>query len=234
VLTEKLAKKLFGNEEAMGKVVRIDSSDNFTVTGILKDLPNNTSVQFEYLMNWAYMTKLGWDDSSWGNNSIRTYVLAEARRIAKGFRRKDQEHHDRPYQPKGKRHHRSVYTPPHRCVPVFEIGERKLCGRPHPDGKLFSIIAVFILLIACINFMNLSTARSEKRAKEVGIRKVVGAPKRTLVGQFLGESILLALLAGIVAIVIVLLSLPAFNLLVNKELYVEFFNPYSGFRACCS
>ncbi len=88
--------------------------------------------------------------------------------------------------------------------------------------KLFGIIAVFILLIACINFMNLSTARSEKRAKEVGIRKVVGAQKSSLVAQFIGESIIIAFIAGVVAIIIVELSLPGYNQLTNKKLFIDF------------
>jgi hypothetical protein len=75
VLTEKLARKLFGTEDAMGKVIRIDTTDQFTVTGVLRDLPNNTAFDFEYLMSWAYMTKLGWDDQSWGSNSVQSYVL---------------------------------------------------------------------------------------------------------------------------------------------------------------
>src|SRR5690606_29668729 len=92
--------------------------------------------------------------------------------------------------------------------------------------QLFIAIAGFILLIACINFMNLSTARSEKRAKEVGIRKVMGSRRRTLIGQFLGESVLLAALAGVLACVILMISLPAFNALVQKELSLGAGNPY--------
>ena len=93
--------------------------------------------------------------------------------------------------------------------------------------KLFGIIAGFILLIACINFMNLSTARSEKRAKEVGIRKVVGAQKSSLISQFIGESVLIAFLAGIVAVVIVQLSLPGYNQLTDKKLFIDFGNIYT-------
>jgi ABC-type antimicrobial peptide transport system permease subunit len=91
--------------------------------------------------------------------------------------------------------------------------------------KLFGVVAGFILLIACINFMNLSTARSEKRAKEVGIRKVVGAQKSALVGQFIGESVLLSVIAGIIALMIVQLSLPAFNALTDKKLFIDFSSP---------
>ena len=94
--------------------------------------------------------------------------------------------------------------------------------------RLFSVIAVFILVIACINFMNLSTARSEKRAKEVGIRKVVGAQKRSLISQFLGESLLLACIAFVFALAIVFFTLPAFGRLVDKTLSVDFANRCFG------
>src|ERR1700712_4335611 len=85
VLTEKMAKKLFGNESAMGQVVRIDSNANFTVSGVLKDLPNNTSFDFEYLLPWAFMEKLGWNDKYWGNNSVKTYVLLKPGASHAGF-----------------------------------------------------------------------------------------------------------------------------------------------------
>ena len=107
----------------------------------------------------------------------------------------------------------------------FENGYESDSGRI-TFVKLFAIIAVFILLIACINFINLSTARSEKRAKEVGIRKVAGAQKLSLIIQFVGESILLALIAGIIAILIVQISLPGFNQLTQKELFIPFQSIY--------
>ncbi|MBC7922952.1 MAG: ABC transporter permease, partial [Ferruginibacter sp.] len=88
VLTEKLARKLFGREEAMGKVIRIDTADQFTVTGVLRDLPNHTAFEFEYLMSWAYLTKLGWDDKSWGNNSVQSFVLLKPGASPKAFEAK--------------------------------------------------------------------------------------------------------------------------------------------------
>jgi ABC-type antimicrobial peptide transport system permease subunit len=209
----------------MGKVIRIDSSDNFTVTGILKDLPNNTSVQFEYLLNWAYMTKLGWDDSSWGNNSVRTYVLLKPGISQSAF---DAKIKNITIDHTSQREVGTTQVFTQRLADAYLYSKSEngqYVGGRIQMVKLFSIIAAFILLIACINFMNLSTARSEKRAKEVGIRKVVGAPKGALIGQFLGESILLAFIAAIVAILLVQLSLPAFNLLVNKELFIDFANP---------
>ncbi|HEX2606994.1 MAG TPA: ABC transporter permease [Flavisolibacter sp.] len=220
VLTEKLAKKLFGTEEAMGKTIKIDNKDNFTVTAIVKDPPNNTRFNFEYLVPWSYLRSQGGDDEYWGNNSTRTYVmlkknatLASVAPKMKTLRKK--------YDKDDQEGQFFIYPMDRwRLYSKFTAGVED--GGRIEFVRLFGIIAGFILLIACINFMNLSTARSEKRAKEVGIRKVVGARKGSLIGQFIGESIILAFLAGIVAIGIVELSLPGFNKLTDKHLFIDF------------
>ncbi|MEP6949776.1 MAG: ABC transporter permease [Ginsengibacter sp.] len=227
VITQKLAKKLFGNQNAMGKVVRIDSVDNFTITGILKDLPNNTAFNFEYLLPWAYMKKIHQDDEAWGNNSVQTYILLKPGISQKAFDAKIKNitisHTVNTKDPSTTQ----VFTQLFSDQWLYSESENgKYVGGRIEQVKLFSIIAAFILLIACINFMNLSTARSEKRAKEVGIRKVVGAQKRSLVIQFISESIMLAFLAGVLAVIIVELSLGGYNKLVGKELYIDFGNPY--------
>lgn len=225
VLTEKLAEKIFDNEDPMGKVIKIDNKENFTVTGILKDLPTNTRFTFEYLLPWSYKRFLGDDDEYWGNNSTRTYVLlkpnaSEASANAKMKVLKPRYEKDEP------KWEMFIYPMSKwRLYSSFENGKEDGGGRIE-FVKLFGIIAAFILLIACINFMNLSTARSEKRAKEVGIRKVVGAKKGGLIGQFIGESILIAFLAGILAVVLVQLSLPPFNTLTDKHLAIEYDNIY--------
>ena len=225
VLTEKLAKKLFGNEDAMGKTILIDSNANFTVTGVLKDLPNNTVFDFEYLLPWSYMKTLGQDDNYWGNNSVKTLVLLKPGVSESSFDKKVKDitisHTKGADQSTTK-----VFTQPLNDYWLYSKEENgKYVGGRIERVKLFAIIAAFILLIACINFMNLSTARSEKRAKEVGIRKVVGAQKGSLIAQFIGESILLAFIAGMLAIIIVQLVLPAFNQLVQKQLFIDFSNP---------
>jgi putative ABC transport system permease protein len=227
VITQKLAKKLFGNEEAMGKVVRIDSVDNFTVTGVLKDLPNNTAFNFEYLLPWAYIKKINQDDESWVNNSVQTYILLKPGISQQAFDAKIKNiiinHTVNTKTPSTT----TVFTQLFRDQWLYSKSENgKYVGGRIEQVKLFGIIASFILLIACINFMNLSTARSEKRAKEVGIRKVVGAQKRSLIIQFISESIMLAFLAGVLAIIIVETSLGGYNTLVGKELYIDFANPY--------
>ena len=226
VITQKFAKKLFGGEDAMGKIVRIDSSDNFTVTGILKDLPNNTNFSFEYLLPWSYMKRLNWDDEHWTNNSVRSFVLLKPGITQTAFDNKIRNttiNHTKD----GDKSTTQVFTYPLRDRWLYGKSEngKYVSGRAEMV-KLFGVIAVFILLIACINFMNLSTARSEKRAKEVGIRKVVGAQKSGLVAQFIGESILLAVIAGLISLLIVQLCLSGFNQLVGKELFISYSNPF--------
>ncbi|MDB5229862.1 MAG: FtsX-like permease family protein [Chitinophagaceae bacterium] len=221
VLTETLAKKLFSGQDAMGKVIKIDNKENFTVTGILKDLPNNTRFKFEYLVPWAYKRFLGDDDQNWGNNSTRTYVLLKPNASVAAINAKLKTY-KRQYDKEEPKWEMFVYPMSKwRLHSSFTNGVEDGGGRIE-FVRLFGIIAAFILLIACINFMNLSTARSEKRAKEVGIRKVVGAQKISIIGQFIGESILLALVAGVLAIFIVQLSLKGFNELTDKKLFIDY------------
>src|SRR5450432_4159235 len=227
VITESLATKLFGKESAVGKQIRLDSVDFFVVKAVLKDLPDNTQFRFEYLLPWTYLQKIGWANGYWENNSLRTFYTLKPGVSSSAFDAKIKnlivdhtKHEQTPSNdilfghPAAKWH---LYS-------KFENG-REAGGRISVV-RLFSLIASFILLIACINFMNLSTARSEKRAREVGIRKVVGAQKKSLIGQFLAESILMAFIAGIFAVIILQLCLPAFNQLVQKQLLIDYGNFY--------
>ena len=223
VITEKMATKIFGREDPMNKVIRIDSN-NFTVKGVMEDLPNNTMFSFEFILPWEYMTATNQDDDNWGNNSAFTFVQLKEGVNRTSFAEKlkgitirhtnGEEQQEIFLHPIDKWH---LYS-------KFENG--KIIGGRIETVRLFIIIASFILLIACINFMNLSTARSEKRAREVGIRKMAGANKSLLVGQFLGESILIALISGLLALFIVYLALPSFNLLIAKQLTIPFGNIY--------
>ena len=232
-ITEKLAKKLFGNDDAIGKIIRIDSVDNFAVAGVLKDLPPNTRFNFEYLMPWSYYDKLGhgWanETESWLSNNTTTYVLLKPNTDVTAFNEKIKD------ITKRRTGRNDVWT--HFIYPLkqwhlysdFENG--KPVGGRIETVRVFGLIAAFILLIACINFMNLSTARSEKRSKEVGIRKVIGAGRKLLIGQFIAEAFLTALFAGILSLLIVQLVLPSFNTLVNTELFVPYHSVYFWFCA---
>jgi len=224
VITEKLSKELFGAGEAMGQTVRLDNKYNFTVSAVMKDLPNNTMFDFEYLLPWSFMKTRKEDDSSWDSNSTRNYVLlkphADITAVNKKIRDIIIKHND-----PGTTTTSFLYPVSRlRLYSSFENG--KPSGGKIAMVKVFILIAAFILLIACINFMNMSTARSEKRAKEVGIRKVVGAQKGSLISQFLGESVLIAFIAGVLALLIVQLCLPAFNLLTQKQLAIGYDNVF--------
>ena len=220
VLTEKLAKRLFGDEDPMGKTVRMDNEYQMKVTGVVQDLPKNTRFDFEYLLPWSFVRQRGGDDQFWGNNSTTTYVMlkpntdkAALDNKLKLLRKKyDQE------DPEGE----FFLYPMERWRLYSRFENGKESGGMIEFVRLFGIIGLFILLIACINFMNLSTARSEKRAREVGIRKVAGAGRSSLVAQFLGESVLVAVFAGLLALAIVELSLPAFSTLTERKLSIDY------------
>jgi putative ABC transport system permease protein len=222
VLTKKFADRMFGNEDPMGKVLRIDSTDNFTVTGVLKDLPDNTELTFEYLLPWTYLRKLGWDrEESWRFSDAPTYVLLKQGASRTAFDAKMRtivpDHIKDDMVSK-----RQIFTQPLGRIHLYSRSENgQLVGGRIATVRLFATIAAFILLIACINFMNLSTARSEKRAREAGIRKVVGARRGSLIAQFIGESTMLAFISFIIAILMVGLSLKGFDKIMGIQLQID-------------
>jgi hypothetical protein len=223
VLTEHVAKSLFGAEDAMGKTVRIDSNDNFTVTGILKDLPPNTEFTFQYLLPWSYVDQLGWDAvaGTWQYTNSGCFVMLKPGASEAGFNNKVQ-HIIRRHVTAGEGFDREIFANPITREHLYSRNENgRLVGGRIRIVQLFIIIAVFILLIACINFMNLSTARSERRAREVGIRKVVGALRTSLIAQFIGESIVLAALAFALALGIVWFSLKPFDQVIGIPLTLD-------------
>jgi len=219
VITQRLSKKLFGDEDPMGKLVKIDNKETFRVSGLVKDPPVNTRFDFEYLLPWAYLKHIGGDDEYWGNNSTRTYVLLKPNASLSSVQQKMRVLKGR-YDKEETKWEMFLY-PMNRWRLYSSFKGAAEDGGRIEFVKLSAIIAAFILLIACINFMNLNTARSEKRAKEVGIRKVVGARKGGLIGQFLGESILLSFFATLLAIGLVELSLSAFNQITDKKLDIH-------------
>ena len=223
VLTQKLAKTLFGDSDPMGKTIRMDSNNNFTVTAVLKDLPGNTSFDFDYLLPWSFMMATTHDNDQWGTNSVYTFVLLKPGASQAAF---DRQIKNIIIDHSGHKETSEVFTQPVSRLHLYSKSENgALVGDRIQFVRLFILIAVFILLIACINFMNLSTARSEKRAREVGIRKVVGAVRGYLIGQFIGESILIAGLSFALALLLTDLTLDPFNQLVGKQLVIEFNNP---------
>ncbi len=223
VLTEKLAETIFGESDPIGQIVRLDNTDNFKVSAVVQAPPTNSEFEFEFLLPWAYMRQTGADDQNWQNNSVQTYVLLKENASLTTLAPKIKmlrEKYDKGYPDM-----ETFLYPLSRwhLYATFENGQES--GGRIEIVRLFGLIAGFLLVVACINFMNLSTARSEKRSREVGIRKVAGAQRTSLVTQFLGESLLLAVIAGILALILVLVALPAFNELVGKRLAVDLTDP---------
>jgi putative ABC transport system permease protein len=224
VITEKLSRQMFGNEDAMDKILRLDNKYDFRVSAVMKDLPNNTEFDFQYLLPWSFMHTIQQDDSVWDKNSTHNYVLLKPHTDLKALNAKIQHI--------VQKHGNPEWTTEMFLYPVSRLHLYSNFVNGIPSGgkiemvRVFILIAGLILLIACINFINMSTARSERRAKEVGIRKVSGAMQNSLIIQFIAESIFIAGISGMIALLLVQLSLPAFNTLTKKQLFVDYGNIY--------
>ncbi len=220
ILTRKAAQALFGRVDAVGRTLQLNSDKYYRVGAVIENVPPNSSVQFDWIVNFS-VSEEDWM-KGWGSRSFLTYIKlkpnstqAQAEASMKGLMKR--------------------YVPDSKEIPLLQpIGDTYLYGN-YVNGKpvggrisyvqTFTLVALLILFIACVNFMNLATARSTKRAKEVGVRKVVGAGRWSLVSQFLGESTLLSVVSAIVAIVLTVSLLPFVNQLVDKQLTIDFFAP---------
>jgi putative ABC transport system permease protein len=214
VINEDIAEKYFGKEDPLGKVITVNNTQEFTVTGVIKNVPHNSVLQFEMLVPYAFLEKIGRTDLEFGSNSIGTYVqlsptatMEQVNAKIAGFIKAKV----------------SESATDLLLMPFTRIHLHSYWGYEKDAGAIqyvyiFSIIALFVLLIACINFMNLSTARSANRAKEVGMRKVVGALKSHLIRQFYGESVVFAFISLVLAAGIVTAILPVFSKFAEKDL----------------
>lgn len=222
VLTENLAKNIFGKEDPLNKIVKLDNKENYKITGVLKNLPNNTEFDFEYLISLTPDAGRFYGGESWETNTFYTYVLLQPNTNIGQFNDKIKKEIVR-YSPEAQT---EIFLHPMSKWHLYSRFENgKVAGGRIEIVHLLMLIGGLILLIACINFMNLSTAQSQKRAKEVGVRKVIGAGKGGLISQFLCESILVAFMAGVLALGIVQLFLPSFNQLIEKSLSINYANP---------
>jgi ABC-type antimicrobial peptide transport system permease subunit len=223
VITEKFAQKLFGNNEAMGGIVRIDSNVNFTVTGILKDPPSYSMLAFDYLVPYSYRNEVHWEVLKWDDYSVETYLLLKPgiskESVNKLIKNSIKEN--------AKELKNELFIYPFARMYLhgrFENGKES--GGGIDFVNLIGMIGLFILLIACINYINLSTAGSMLRAREVGIRKVVGAKKLSLVAQFIGESMVVSAISAVIGLGIAQLSLDFFNQLVYTRFTIPYDQPY--------
>ena len=222
-VSQKMAEYFFGNSAAaIGKSIRFENQEELKVTAVFESIPSSSSQQFDFLRTWNDFVKQNEWVHNWGNTDPQTYIQLKPGADAAGVEAKIKDFIYK-YKEKDKSFVVQLALQPYSekyLHSTFKDGYIE--GGRIEYVRLFSIIAIFILLIACINFMNLATARSAKRAKEVGIRKVVGALRSTLIAQFVGEAILITFLSVIIAILIALLLLPAFNSLTAKQLSFPF------------
>ncbi len=238
VLTESTAKALFGNEDPLNKTVRYDNKNDLRVTGILKDIPANSTLQFNFLVPFSYLeTTESWvkqaRTAGFGWTNFAVYVQLRPGvsydQVAPKIRDLEKTEKDNNFSMTT-----NVVLEP---VSEWHLYENYENGKPTAGFiqyvRIFSIIGILVLLIACINFVNLTTARSEKRAKEVGVRKAIGSGKKELVFQFLIESILLTFIAFLFSILFVQLALPAFNNLTASKIEIPFANPIFWIISLC-
>lgn len=220
VITEKVAKAFFGDKNPIGQPLKLDNEQPYTVKAVIETLPDNMYFDFDILLPFDLNKQhFSWL-KNWENNSPETFVSvaphANVLKINKELRK----------VLKQEQNFFSLYP----FKDSYLYGEFNSNGQPSGTGKismvrLFIFIALAILLIACINFMNLSTARAAQRAKEVGIRKVLGSKRRTLIFQFIGEAIVYAAISVLLALIIVRLALPSFSQLVGIHLFMQLFQP---------
>jgi ABC-type antimicrobial peptide transport system permease subunit len=222
VLTENTAKALFGNEDPMNKMVRFNNKHDLKVTGLLKDVPANSSLQFNFLVPFSYIEAndpdLKENQSSFDNNGYQIFVqlkpgvaLSQIAGKVRVIEHSEKESNNAmnsyvTLQPLARWHLYSNYVNGKDTAGFLEY------------VKTFTLIGILVLLIACINFINLTTARSEKRAREVGVRKAIGSRRKHLIIQFLAESFLLTLIASLFSLLFVQIALPAFNTLTGGHL----------------
>jgi len=221
VLTESLAKKLFGNEDPINKTVKLENQDVLKVDAVIEDIPANSSIIFECLAPWSlFIKRESWArEPNWGNNMCLTVVqlddnkfFAKSNADMKGIYKRNQSDNTA----------EALLFPLTKWHLYDDFQNGKSVGGKIDQLKIFLLLAFCILLIACVNFMNLSTARSERRAKEVGIRKAIGSTRKSLISQFLLESVFVTVIAGVLAFILVEVSLPYFNNLLNIELNIDY------------
>jgi len=228
VLTRSTATALFGENDPLGQYVKIDNNHEVKVTGVIADVVPQSTLRFDYLLPFSfYESTQEWvknSKASWRNNSFQMYVELDQSESLDAVNEaiKDLIRKNHTTEKMGQ-----VFLHPMSSWKLYSDFENgKVSGGKIESVRQVLIIAVLILIIACINFMNMATAKSEGRAREVGIRKSVGSRRPQLVFQFLGESILVTLIAFVLSIVLVEMLLPSYNLLVSKQLTIDYSNPW--------
>jgi putative ABC transport system permease protein len=228
LITQSMAKKYFGNEDPLGKTIRSDHKNDFAVAGVLADIPANSHIQFDFVIPMSYLARTERDlkERVWDNFNFYDYIKLNAKADASpAGLAKVEEQITTIYRANEKGLKVGFHLQPLTDIHLHSKFLADLPGHGNVQYVyIFIVVAIFILVVACINFMNLATARSARRAKEVGLRKVVGAVRTQLVRQFLAESSLISVISLILAVLIVFAALPGFNVLAGKQLSIDLLN----------
>ncbi|MGB3182949.1 MAG: ABC transporter permease [Cyclobacteriaceae bacterium] len=222
VLSESLAKALFNStDDVLGKAVSFNNEKDFYVSGVFEDLPSASSENFDYALSFEEYSKENEWLLEWGSTPVYAYVKLKEGSNAENVNGKIKDIVKT--KTGNKIQHRSVFLAPYSDRYLYGQYENGVAAGGRVEYvRLFSTIAIFIVMIACINFMNLSTAKASKRLKEVGIKKAIGAERKLLVIQYLGESLFVTLLSLVLAVILVSLLLPQFNVITAKNLTLNF------------
>src|ERR1022692_3654666 len=232
VITERIAKKYFDRTNVAGQVLIFNDNEPYKITGVIKDIPRQSHFNFDFFIAMPGLPES--KESSWLSNNFNTYILLKSGADYKKLAAKLPEFIRRHAGPQFESILHLTFDKFVQSGDYFRLGliplkkihlESNSVVELAANGNIqyvyiFSAIAIFILLIACVNFMNLSTARSSNRAREVGVRRVLGSPRKYLIAQFLTESIMVTLAAAVIAVFIALASLPLFNQMSGKELTI--------------
>jgi putative ABC transport system permease protein len=235
ILSESTSNAIFGDENPIGKTVKVDNKDAVRVTGVYADIAQNSSFKnLAFILPWKLLEKDLPNWLGWGNRWFQIYAQiadrGEMALISKKIHKATLDNIDR----EQKKYNPHVFLlPMSRWNLYAEFKNGINSGGKIESVWMFGTIGIFVLLLACINFMNLNTARSEKRAKEIGVRKVIGSAKSQLAWQFLGESLLVVIIAFVCAIVLATLCLPTFNQVVDKQMSIPWSAAYFWLSCLC-
>lgn len=231
LISETLASTIFGKDDPVGRIIRVDNEENLTVTGVYKNFPANTEfADVAMLMPWSYLVSQNGfvrnTTDNWGINNYDCYVQLTDKANLNLVQKKIRDLiHDKVSDDDKASKPELLLLPMNNWRLHSDFTDGKNTGGFIVFVRLFTIVGLFVLLLACINFMNLSTARSEKRAREVGIRKTIGSARRQLIYQFLSETFLVTLIAFFISLVLVSFTLPWFNTILSKDMSIPWQSP---------
>lgn len=228
VISDLMAEKYFGHDDPIGKIIEVDNNTTFEVTGVFNSNHPNSHINFDFVGSLSTFEG-SWLTDGWWNNGLFTYLKLAPNVNPAQFNEQLDNFINKYFAEDFRETNRSLSLTLEPIQEIYLNSDTRYDEIPHGSkdvNLIFSIVALFVLIIASINFMNLSSAKAARRAQEIGIRKVVGAEKRNLILQFISESTIYSFIAGVISLAVVVGVLPSFNNFVGKDLFIPFDNPF--------